>query len=230
MHERTTVLALLAGTTHDYARLARPLLRALERTQNVHLDTVTTTDDMRPGRHQVLLAASDQPLHPGQAEELLDFVRRGGGLVLLHGTLSAWSAGGRLGELAGWAPSGPGPLTELVVRPGDHSITARLPDEWKVTDELYLSEGPPADAEMLLRSAWHFTEQVVSYTRRVGEGRFVYVGLGHSPTTYEDPFFQRLMHRSLLHAAGVEPRAATGVGLLGYGAIARDHAAAITQT
>ena len=230
MHPRTNVLALLVGTTHDYARLARPLLRALDATPNVHLDTVTAADDLRPGRHDVLLAASDHPLHPGQAEELLDYVRRGGGLVLLHETLSAWSTSGRLGELAGWAPSGPGPLTELVVRPGDHPVATRLPGEWKVTDEIYLSEGPPAGAEVLLRSAWHFTEQVVSYTRRVGEGRFVYVGLGHTAATYDDPVFQRFMHRVLLHAAGVEPRAATGVGLLGYGAIARDHAAAITLT
>lgn len=230
MTQRTTVLALLAGTTHDYARMARPLLRALEATHQLHVDTITDAADMRAGRHDVLLAASDHALHPGQAAEWHEFVRRGGGLVLLHSTLSAWSSGGELAELTGWAPSGAGPLTELVVHPSAHPVSARLPADWKVTDELFLSEGPPAHGEVILRTSWHFTEQVVAYTRKVGEGRLVYLGLGHEPTTYEDAVFQTLVHRLLRHAAGIEPRAAAGVGLLGYGAIARDHAAAITLT
>ena len=231
MKDRTRVLALLAGTTHDYARMARPLLRALDATHQIDVDAVTEQEALSLDRHRVVLAASDHALQPGVAARLGAFVRGGGGLVLLHGTLAAWSAGAELGELAGWATSGPGPLTELLVKPAEgHPLTARLPAEWKVRDELYLSEGPPSDAAVLLRSSWHFTEQVVAYTRRFGDGVFVHLGLGHSPETYEDVVFQRLVHRLLRHAAGVQPGPPVGVGLIGYGAIARDHAAAIVLT
>src|SRR4029077_5240626 len=181
-------------------------------------------------RGGVILAACDQSLAPGLAEELTRFVTQGGGLVLLGGTLAAWNAQGALGELARWTPSGPGPMTELLLRAEpSHPITERLGPELKLTDELYLSECPPADASVLLRTSWHFTEQVVAYERGLGDGSFINLGLGSSASTYEDQSFQRLVPRSLLFAAGRRPPAPVGVGLIGYGAIARDHAASISQ-
>lgn len=225
------MLALLAGGTHDYVRLARPLLRALEATQHFHIDVVTDPEKFTVEGPRVLLVASDHHLRAGQAEQLTEFVRRGGGLVLLHGTLSRWAEGGELAELARWAPSGPAPLTELVVRVDPtHQLTQRLGPELKFTDELYLSEGPPSDAAVILRTSWHFTEQVVAYERAFGVGRFVHIGLGHEPSTYEDVSFHKLLHRTLLFAAGQEAGEPVGVGLLGYGAIARNHAGSISST
>ena len=78
--ERISVVVLLAGTRHDYVHMARPLLRALEATQRFHVDVVTDRKDLRIQNAQVLLAASDQALLPGQASQLMDFVRAGGGL------------------------------------------------------------------------------------------------------------------------------------------------------
>ena len=229
--ERISVVVLLAGTRHDYVHMARPLLRALEATQRFHVDVVTDRKDLRIQNAQVLLAASDQALLPGQASQLMDFVRAGGGLVLLHGTLAEWTEGGALGELAGWAPSGPGALTELVIRPdASHPVTSRLGAELKLHDELYFSEGPPADASVLLRASWRFTEQVVAYERRVGDGHFVHLGLGHQPSTYELEGFQKLVQRTLRFAAGQTAAPSVGVGLMGYGAIAEAHARSITAT
>ena len=229
MKDRTAVAVLLAGSRHDYVQLARPLLKALEATQHFQLDVVTDASVL-PLQSQVLLAASDHALLPGQASQLADFVRSGGGLVLLHGTLAAWTENGDLAELARWTPSGPTPLTELIIRPDtSHPVTARL-GELKVHDELYLSEGPPDDASVLLRASWRYSEQVVAYERSVGDGRFVHVGLGHDLSTYEAEGFQKLVQRTLLFAAGRNAAPSTGVGLTGYGAIARAHAASIAAT
>jgi predicted dehydrogenase len=229
MKDRTAVAVLLAGRRHDYAHLARPLLKALEGTQHFHLEVVTDASVL-PLQSQVLLAASDHALLPGQASQLADFVRGGGGLVLLHGTLAAWTENGDLAELAHWTPSGPAPLTELIIRPDiSHPVTSRL-GELKVRDELYLSEGPPDDASVLLRASWRYSEQVVAYERSVGDGRFVNLGLGHDLSTYEAEGFQKLVQRTLLFAAGRNAAPSTGVGLTGYGAIARAHAASIAAT
>src|SRR5665213_2195149 len=229
--DRVSVLALLAGGTHDYVRMARPLLRALEGTQHFHIDVVTDPEKFTVEGPRVLLVASDHHLQAGQAEQLTEFVRRGGGLVLLHGTLARWAESSELAELARWAPTGPAPLTELVVRADPtHQLTQRLGPELKFTDELYLSEGPPSDAAVLLRTSGHFTEQVVAYERSFGAGRFVHIGLGHQSSTYEDASFQKLLHRALLFAAGQVAAAPVGVGLIGYGAIARAHAAAVSTT
>jgi scyllo-inositol 2-dehydrogenase (NADP+) len=203
-------------------------MRALEASPNLKIESVARAADLKPAGKQVLLAASDEALGPGQGAGLLDFVTRGGGLVLLHGTLAAWSESQGINALAGWSSGEPGPLTELVVKPaGSHPITERLAEEWKVTDELYLSEGQPPGASVLLGARWRFTDQIVAYERRIGQGRIVYLGLGHQPATYNDPNFQKLVHRMILFAAGREPAPPVGVGLVGYGAIGRDHAAAV---
>jgi predicted dehydrogenase len=174
---------------------------------------------------QVAVAATDRPITAQEAELIRDFVRRGGGLVLLGGTLAAWSSSESIRDLAGWVPSGPGPRTELIVRPDpDHPVTQRLDPEWKVIDHLYLSEGPPLDASILLRTSWRYTEQVVAYERRFGDGRFVYLGLDHDAS----PTFEKLIGRLLMFAAGRSAAPPVGVGLVGYGAIGREHAASIT--
>ena len=230
MPNRVLVQALIAGRHRDYAHLAGPLLRSLELTHHFELEVITDPAALSPGRARVILAASDQGLAPGQAEAITGFVKRGGGVVVLGGTLAAWNAQGALGELARWTPSGPAPMTELVLRvEPSHPITERLGPELRLADELYLSEGPPADSMVLLRASWHFTEQVVAYEREVGDGRFINLGLGSLASTYEDGSFQKLVHRSLLFAAGHRPPAPVGVGLVGYGAIGRDHAASISQ-
>jgi scyllo-inositol 2-dehydrogenase (NADP+) len=220
VNERVSVFGLIGARRHEYQRVAGALdSRRFEFESGV----VTVTD------RQVVIAATDDAIAASDASALRDYVRGGGGLVLLHGTLAAWSSSEAIRDMAGWVPTGPGPLTELVVRlDATHPVTQRLEAEWKVRDELYLSEGPPLDGSVLLRASWHFTDQAVAYERRFGDGRFVYLGIGHDPLTYDDANFQKLLSRLVLFAAGREASAPVGVGLLGYGAIAREHAAAIT--
>ncbi len=225
--ERIPVRVLLAGREHDYASLARPLLRALERTHHFALEV---TADPSPAGAAVMIAASDEPLSDANAQELDAFVRAGGGLILLHGTLAAWAESAPVAALAGWTPGGRGRPTELVVRTVPHPLTGRLAPELRIDDELYLSEGPPADASVLLRASWQFTDQVVAYERPHGDGRVVFIGLGHGPDAYASVDVQKLVHRAVLLAAGARPAAPIEVGLLGYGAIAQVHAAAINQT
>ena len=226
--DRVDVQALLAGREADYLHLARPLLRALEVTHHFDLGVVTDPAALSFDRATVILAASDQSLSSSQAAELTDFVKRGGGLVLLGGTLAAWNEQGALGSLARWTPSGPGPLTELILNTDPaHPITATLGPELRLTDKLYLSEGPPAESSVLIRTSWRFTEQIVAYERGFGAGSFIHIGLGSAATTYGDISFQKLVHRALMYASGHRPPAPVGAGLIGYGAIARDHAVSI---
>src|SRR5260370_27702756 len=183
--------------------------------------------EVADSRPDVVLAATGQAIDEPQALRLRDFVGRGGGLVVVGGTLAAWAGSAPIRDVAGWVPGGRGPTTELIVRPeSSHPITQRLDSEWKVQDELYLSEGPPAGATILLRTSWRYTEQVVAYERRFGDGRFLYIGLSGDGSQS----FEKLLSRSLLFAAGRATGAPAGVGLLGYGAIGRDHAASISAT
>lgn len=221
MTERIRVRAVIEGGEHEYPRMSRPLIESLD----------PKRFDLGSTDARVVLAATDRPIAADEAARLRDFVRSGGGLVALHGTLAAWSGADAVREVAGWVPGGTSRPTELIVRPAhDHPLTRGLKSEWAVVDEIFLSEGPPVDASVVLRTSWRFSEQVVAYERRFGEGRFVYVGLGHEPATYSDSTFQALVARMLLLAAGRSAGEPARVGLVGYGAIARDHAAAIAST
>src|SRR5260370_35912971 len=95
--DRVSVQALLAGRSVDYLHLARPLLRALELTHHLDVAVVTEPAALSLDRTKVILAASDRSLDSGQAEELMEFVKRGGGLVVVGGTLAAWKERGALG-------------------------------------------------------------------------------------------------------------------------------------
>src|SRR5579871_3741892 len=172
--ERIALRFVVAGREHDYATLTRPLLHALERTHHLSIDAGS---EPVPGGAAVVIAASDEPLDADHAAALNDFVRSGGGLILLHGTLAAWSESAAIAELAGWTPGGRGRPTELVVRTEPHALTERLTPEIRLHDELFLSEAPPAGGTVLMRCSWQFTDQVVAYERRNGDGRFVFVGL-----------------------------------------------------
>ncbi len=225
--ERIALRFVVAGREHDYTTLTRPLLHALERTHHFSIDV---GHDPAPGDAAVVVVASDEPLDAARASELSDFVRSGGGLILLHGTLAAWSEHATVAELAGWAPGGRGRPTELVVRTVPHLLTERLAPEIRLRDEIFLSEAPPAGATVFLRCSWQFTDQVVAYERPHGEGRLVFIGLGHGPDAYSNVDVQKIVHRAAMVAAGAPPAPALEVGLLGYGAIAKAHAASINAT
>jgi len=176
---------------------------------------------------RVVVAATEREIGLDDAAAMSNFIRGGGALVLVGDSLAAWSSSEPIRELAAWVPTGPGRETELVVRPDPtHPVTQRLGAEWKIRDRLYLSEGPPAAAAILCRASWRFTEQVVAYERQAGAGRVVYLGLhDDGSATYE-----KLLNRAVLFAGGAAVATEFGVGLLGYGAIGRDHAAAVAAT
>lgn len=205
---------------HGYAALAPELMRRLGAHPHLELEV-----GGRPDGHDVIVCAHDRAPDAELAARLRDTVHRGGGVVALHGTLAAWSARQELAELAGWAPGEPGPVTELLIRPAQGpAVTDRLEPELRLRDELFVSDPPPADATVLLTVPWHFTERPLAFSRQVGAGRLVHLGLGHAREAWSSPAFAQLIHRCLRQAAGLAPAPPVGVGLYGYGAIGREHA------
>ena len=221
------VLAYLSAKGPNYAARAEPLLRLLDRAGGFSVDVVTDPSRLADlGRHRVIFAATDEgPLGSEEEQALVAWVRAGGGLVAAHGTLSAWSENSLIRELAGFTPGEPTPRTELVVRPaGPHPVTDRLEEEFFLTDTLHLAgDGVAPGATRLLSVPWRYADQVAAFARPAGDGRFLYVGLGGSAEAYASPSFLQFLFRSLRFGAGEAAARVLGVGLAGYGAIARDH-------
>ena len=227
------VLAYLSAHARDHATRAEPLLRMLDRAGGFAVDVVTDPSRLAdPGRHRVVFAATDEgPLGAEEEQALVGWVRGGGGLVAAHGTLAAWSENRLIRDLAGFAPAELTGRAELVVRPaGPHPVTDRLEEEFFIVDQLHLAgDRIPPDATRLLTIPWRYTDQVAAFTRPAGEGRLVYVGLGGSAEAYASQSFLQFLFHSLRFAAGDGGPRTAGVGLAGYGAIARDHGRQVAE-
>jgi len=173
---------------------------------------------------RVVLGASDRRLRPDQAEALAGWLRGGGALVTLGGTAAAWAENPELDGLLGTPPSEPSPEAELLVRPvPGHPITDRLEPEMPITDRLPL--GGRADGQPLLTAPWHYEDVVLAYER----GSFVNLGLGWTDAALGCRAMQQLTHRALRHAAGEAPARPVRIGMIGFGAIGREHAEAASS-
>lgn len=150
-----------------------------------------------------------------QQRALADAVRGGKGYVAIHGAnIMGWQgdtldpADRPLFELLGnrYLSHGPGHhegrhTIELV---GDHPITAGL-DNFELFDEYYEFELADGDIEVL--AVRHRADGVVipvMYVREIGQGRVVYLALGHDMRSWGEPTVRELVRRALRWAAGGE--------------------------
>jgi predicted dehydrogenase len=171
-----------------------------------------------------VLGTGDRPLRDDQAEALAGHLRSGGGLVTLGPTAGTWARHPELAELLGRPPVEPSGATELRVRPAPgRSLTARLDPEILIHDRLPLAgEG---DGAPLLTVPWHYGEVVLAYER----GPFVNLGLGWTAESLEHRATHQLLHRALRHVAGVGESRPVRVGMIGFGAIGREHGGSIVN-
>ena len=148
-----------------------------------------------------------------QQEALAAAVAAGTGLVGVHGAnILGWDGDGVAAadrpffELLGnrYLSHGPGHhegrhTIEIVA---EHPITAGLED-FELFDEYYEFELADDDVQVLAQR--HRADGVVipvMYTRTVGEGRVVYLALGHDMRSWGEPPVRTLVRRALAWAAG----------------------------
>jgi type 1 glutamine amidotransferase len=148
-----------------------------------------------------------------QQESLVAAVAAGKGLVGVHGAnIMGWDgdsihpADRPFFELLGnrYLSHGPGHhegrhRIEIV---GAHPITDGLED-FELFDEYYEFEFADDDVQVLAQRHRADGEVIpVLYTRTVGEGRVVYLSLGHDMRSWGEPPVRALVRRALAWAAG----------------------------
>jgi scyllo-inositol 2-dehydrogenase (NADP+) len=209
---------------------AASLLGPLSAIGRLDVRALSPDERLRPQGAGVVVASGDRPLDDGELEALSAYLRAGGGLVVLGAAVAALAGHPGFPELSGWRPGDAGTATELRVQPVPGSaIAARLGDELLLRDRLPLGDSPPDGAEPLLTVPWHYGRRVVAFRRRAGAGHLVHLGLGTLPEVFAEPAYRQLVYRCVLAAAGLEAASPIGVGLYGYGAIGREHAASAAE-
>lgn len=220
---------VLAGEAQQEAM--RPWLGYLERTGHVALDVAADPGVLGGlSRYEVVVAHHPEArLSPEEEVMLSDFVLGGGGLVSLHCNSSRWAGCDRLRSLMGDFRPATVREGELVVdvTGGGHEVTRLLAGPFTVHDSGYVDPRPANIGHALLSTTWRSAVETVAFSRAAGRGRLFHFGLGGEGATYLLPQVQSLLYHGLRHAAGRSQRATVGVGLLGYGAIGSEHAAAL---
>ncbi len=193
------------GTSHDFhpwfeqadlktladAKVAR--VRYTERIDEIgaHLD-----------RLRVLELCTNQPLpDSGLRHGILDFVDRGGSLLVLHpANWFNWPDWPEYNaRLVGGGARGHGPFGEFEVRIVDaaHPLARDLPPTFRIEDELYRFEPDPKGSAIHVIARGHSLdgkEQFpVVWTVERERGRTACITLGHDGRAHELPEFRRLL-------------------------------------
>ncbi|NBC22926.1 MAG: ThuA domain-containing protein [Gammaproteobacteria bacterium] len=168
----------------------------------------------------------------------------GQGFVFLHHAIAGWPAwpeyadviGGRFLYLPDTLRGRPRQdsgyrhdVTHQIRVLRDHPVTAGVPEQFSITDELYLYEvfeeavtpllasdhafvadnfysaaRVVRDGRMFDNEGWHHEpgSNLIGWTREVGRSRIVYLQCGDAPAAYANPHFQRLLGNAISWAAG----------------------------
>ena len=145
-------------------------------------------------------------LSAGKRTALLNFVRRGGGLVLVHFANGAWRDWPEFfGGLARrvWVDGKAnhdayGGFTVTVTQP-THRLTAGLPAQFLTTDELYCSQVGELPVEPLLTAHSKVTnkDEPLAFAYTEGKGRIFQTLLGHDAGALRTPAHAELIRRAV---------------------------------
>lgn len=232
-----------AGSVAFLVDLADAELTAAVRALGDHLRRCGCSVVPYPEPAEAVVVFSDRP------PEIDVLARLAGFSVLLAGpTLSAWRDAPGV-EMFGLLPGRLMPTHEIRLRPGPDGaeLTVRMDVPLLFTDSWVHVDKAADDVAVLLTAYAGLVEHPVFTLRRAGgvgaagaaaagdvaapagaaHGVFT---LGSRAETVANPAYQRLVHRWLREAAGRRDAGPVRIGMLGYGAVGVEHAAAIGRT
>ncbi len=204
--ERLRVLFLGDNGHHQPTRRAKELLPALAK-DGVDLFYTDDRDDLKPSElaryHAVMLYNNHLTVTRPQITALLDYVDKGGGLVVLHCASASFQNSEEFIKLVGAAfkSHGTGTFTTVRVAP-DHPAIKGVPtfESW---DETYVhAKHNPVDRTVLEVRRENGKDEPWTWVRTYGKGRVFYTAWGHDQRTWLNPGFQALVERGVRWTVG----------------------------
>jgi len=206
---------------HKWRKTTPVLRRVIEADPRLAVDVVEDpawleTGDLKPYKTIVhhWMDWEVPPPGPKARQHLEQFVRGGGGLVMVHFACGAWQDWPGFARLAGrvWDPTlrahdPRGPFTVRMVD-ADHPITRGLPAAFETVDELYTCLAGESDIHVLAEatSKVDHKDYPMAFVLACGKGRVFHCVLGHDTRALAPPPVQALYRRGTAWAAGLEPK------------------------
>ena len=131
-----------------------------------------------------------------------DYVRRGGGLLVIHSGSAGYEDRPVLRGLIGGAFVSHPPQCAVTVAPrADHALTA-AGATFTATDEHYMMALDDEQADVFVTTASEHGSQPGGWTRREGDGRVCVLTPGHNLEVWLHPAYQTLILNGLRWCAG----------------------------
>ena len=170
------------------------------------------------GPADVHLLVAEGPITPADQQAVLDQARADGALLVLAGPTVRHVADGPLDRM-GFADAAQPPAHPIRLNP----VALDWPrGQVEIVDTFPLAA---CDGRAWVTASVAYADYAVICQHAPGD--IVTVGVGNAVDTWADVRFLQLLRQALVAAAGVESPPDVRVGLLGFGAIGAEHAAAI---
>ncbi|HOX38143.1 MAG TPA: HEAT repeat domain-containing protein [Candidatus Brocadiia bacterium] len=215
------VLLLSGANNHDW-RSTTPVVKAeLEAVGRFSVDVTEQPEKMDPAmlpRYDVIVSnwtnfpnVNDRIWPPALEQAFLDYMREGGGLVVIHAataTFQNWPEFQQIVCTTWGKDTGHGSINTFPVSISDanHPVTRGLRDFW-ITDELW-HRVPVQPAANVLCAALSYADkggtgnlEPVLLTTSFGKGRCADIVLGHDANAMRNPAWQTILCRSAEWAA-----------------------------
>ncbi len=174
-------------------------------------ENVDDVDTAHLGEHAIIVLAkanftptdTDAPwMSQSMQQSFTDFVREGGGLLVLHSGAAGYADASTLRRLMGGVFCGhPEPCPVRFQPVASHPI-ARKCEAFESVDEQYAMKLEDDGAEIFLVTESEHGSQPAGWLRHEGEGRVCILTPGHNADVWSHPSYQKLLLNALRWSGG----------------------------
>lgn len=147
-----------------------------------------------------VVSSSDKTpwLKDGTEYAFRDYVRSGGGLVVVHSGTASYAQVAPMRELTGGTFLNHPPPCEVIVEPRPHHLlTAGVDEAFSIHDEHYVMALDDLAADVFLHTRSQHGTQPAGWTRTEGKGRVCVLTPGHFADVWRHPSFQILLSNAV---------------------------------
>jgi len=216
-------LTLSAGYRHEVIPFSTGIVKEMGEKSGEFETTIApdvsgfTAENLKNYDAVMFYTTGELPMSDEQKDAFIHYIQSGHGFVGVHSatdTFYLWEPYLKL--VGGYFNDHPWHQV-VTVDVADHSdpIVSGLPASFQINDEIYQIADFQADTSHLLlkldpasvdlhKAGVHprFYGWPLAWTRKDGDGRVFYTGLGHEQSTWEDPRFQKLLLNGIEWAMG----------------------------
>ncbi len=200
------ILLLGHDSEHHNSEAYLPLLASALTPKGFNFSYSSDLDDLNEAnlaRYDALMVyANHDEIEPAQEKALLQFVKKGGGLLPIHSASFCFRNSEEYVELVGgqFKSHETGTFTAEIIAP-DHPAMKGV-EAFETWDETYVHDLHNKDRTVLMERVEGDEREPYTWVKEYGKGRMFYTALGHDERTWSKPGFHRLLEQGILWAVG----------------------------